>query len=78
MVRKCTNPTSGDLGILLMVSHGSSCFQNPLLESFYINSSLQDCSEQGIKEYREEGEAYSSHNSNQEHELPWDTLNINA
>ena len=42
------NPTPGDLGILLMVSHGISCFQNPILASFYFNSSLQDCSEQGI------------------------------
>ena len=42
------NPTPGDLGILLMVSHGISCFQNPILASFYFNSSLQDCSEQGM------------------------------
>ena len=31
-----------------------------------------------FKNLERKGEAYSSQNSNQEHELPWDTLNINA
>ena len=41
-------PRSVDLGIILMVSHGSSCFHHPLLRCFHFDPNLQGCSEQGV------------------------------
>ena len=58
------------MGVLASKTHSLNLFT--LFLAFKIVQNKE------FKNIGREGEAYSSHNSNQEHELPWDTLNINA
>ena len=58
------------MGVLVSKTHSLHLFTLLLAFKIVLNKEF--------KNIERKGEAYNYHNSNQEQELPWDTLNINA